>query len=68
MSLRRGMFLSGVVALCAWTLVPIYLIAVSAAGGRAMVDTWPKPFLPIKLSVAALQQFLHISGVWASVG
>jgi multiple sugar transport system permease protein len=67
MTARRGVFLSGVVALCAWTLVPIYLIAVAAVGGRPVVYTWPKPFWPPELAISALRQFLHISGVWSSV-
>ena len=67
MTLRRGMFLAGVATLCAWTLVPIYLIALGALGGEAAVNAWPKPGWPAALSVATLEQFLHISGVWMSL-
>lgn len=67
MTARRGMFLVGVATLCAWTLVPIYLIALSAMGGEALVNAWPKSGWPISWSLAALQSFLNISGVWWSV-
>jgi hypothetical protein len=46
MTLRRAVFITGIVVLCAWTLLPIYLIALGAVGGRTVVNSWPKPFLP----------------------
>ena len=39
---RRLLFWSGAVALCAWVLVPIYLIGLGAFGGRAAAFKWPK--------------------------
>jgi len=67
MTVRRGAFLAGVATLCAWTLLPIYLVALSAIGGESLVDSWPKPVWPVSLSLAALRAFLNISGVWWSV-
>jgi len=67
MTVRRGVFLAGVATLCAWTLLPIYLVALSAIGGEALVDAWPKPVWLVSLSLAALRAFLNISGVWWSV-
>jgi len=32
MTLRRAVFITGIVVLCVWTLVPIYLIALAAVG------------------------------------
>jgi multiple sugar transport system permease protein len=64
MTLRRGIFLVGVFVLCAWTLVPIYLVALSAVGGEPVVDAWPKLFLPTSLSIATLGSFMNLSGVW----
>ncbi len=61
------MFLAGVATLCAWVLVPIYLIALGGIGGEAVVNAWPKLVWPNTWSLVALQQFLHISGVWLSV-
>lgn len=67
MTLQRGVFLAGVATLCAWVLVPIYLIALGGIGGEAAVNAWPKLPWPRTLSFGSLQQFLHISGVWVSV-
>lgn len=67
MTLRRALFLAGVATLCAWVLVPIYLIALGAVGGEAVVNAWPKPFWLLALSFETLRQFMNISGVWMSV-
>jgi len=66
MTLRRAIFLAAVATLCAWVLVPIYLIMLGAIGGEATVNAWPKPFWPITWSLAALRQFMNIAGVWQS--
>jgi multiple sugar transport system permease protein len=63
---RRVIFASGIIALSAWVLVPIYLIALGALGGRAVVYQWPKSFLPTNVSLATLQSFLAIDGIWRS--
>ena len=67
MTIRRGMFMAGVATLCVWTLLPIYLIAMSAFGGEPVVNAWPKSLWAASLSFTPLQAFLHISGVWLSV-
>jgi multiple sugar transport system permease protein len=61
---RRVLFASGLGVLCAWTLVPIYLIFLGALGGPNLVAAWPKPFLPFGMSLGALRYFLDIQGVW----
>jgi multiple sugar transport system permease protein len=66
MSVRRGIFLSGIAVLCAWTLVPLYFIALGAIGGRTAVNTWPKLFWPASLSLTTMREFLNIAGVWTS--
>jgi multiple sugar transport system permease protein len=66
MTLKRGIFLSGVGVLCAWTLVPIWLICISAFGGRTAVDAWPKSFLPSLNSFGTLRAFLDVEGIWTS--
>jgi multiple sugar transport system permease protein len=63
---RKLLFASGITVLCAWTLVPIYLIFLGALGGPDLVAQWPKPFLPIGTSFGALRYFLDIQGVWIS--
>ena len=67
MTLRRAVFITGIVVLCVWTLLPIYLIALGAVGGHTVVNSWPKPFLsPADLSFATMREFLDIAGVWTS--
>ena len=61
---RRFLFWSGAVALCAWVLVPIYLIGLGAFGGRAAAFKWPKDFWPLNASLDQLLTFLRIEGVW----
>ncbi len=61
---RRLLFWSGAVALCAWVLVPIYLIGLGAFGGRAAAFKWPKDFWPRNASLDQLLTFLRIEGVW----
>lgn len=61
---RRWLYVTGVLALCAWVLVPIYLIGLGAMGGRLAVFKWPKAFAPGEASFAALATFLKIEGVW----
>jgi multiple sugar transport system permease protein len=60
---RRLMFWTGVATLCAWVLLPIYLVALGAFGGRMAVFKWPKSLWPGDMSAAAMQQFLAVDGV-----
>lgn len=62
--LRRTVYVSGVLALCAWVLLPIYLIGLGAFGGRAGVFKWPKSLWPGQASLDAMLTFLRIEGVW----
>jgi multiple sugar transport system permease protein len=66
MTARRGIFLTGIFVLCAWTLVPLYFIALGAVGGREAVNSWPKAFWPTSVSFTTLREFLNIAGVWTS--
>jgi len=50
--------------LCAWVLVPIFLVALGAFGGRPAVYQWPKSLWPASLSFNQLAIFLQIDGVW----
>lgn len=61
---RKWLYATGVLALCAWVLVPIYLIGIGAMGGRLAAFKWPKALLPGEASFAALATFLRIEGVW----
>lgn len=64
MNPRRLVYVTGVIALCAWILVPIYMIALGAFGGRAFAFKWPKSLAPTGLSLDQLMTFLAIEGVW----
>jgi multiple sugar transport system permease protein len=61
---RRTIYVSGIVMLCAWVLVPIYLVALGAFGGRLGAFKWPKTVLPTETSLAAFMTFVQIEGVW----
>jgi multiple sugar transport system permease protein len=61
---RRLLYVSGVVALCVWVLLPIYLVALGAFGGRPAVFKWPKEIWPASASFDQLMLFLRIEGVW----
>ena len=61
---RRFFLGAAVAALCAWVLVPIYLLGLGAFSGRAGVFKWPKSIWPTGLSLDALLTFLRIEGVW----
>jgi multiple sugar transport system permease protein len=65
---RRRLFWTGVVALSAWVLLPIYLVALGAFGGRAAVFKWPKSLWPTDVSLAAMTTFLQVEGVAKAFG
>lgn len=50
-----------------WVLVPFYLIALAAFSEPDAVFTYPKPLLPLALSVETMDYFLRSRGVFASV-
>ena len=66
MTARRGLFYAGIATLCAWTLVPIYFVALGALGGREAVYQWPRSPWPGGISFATMRAFLSIDGVWVS--
>ncbi|HKY50347.1 MAG TPA: carbohydrate ABC transporter permease [Candidatus Limnocylindria bacterium] len=53
--------------LAAWTLVPIYLIAVAAFSQSAAVYDFPKSLLPTKFSTDTMSFFVNSTGVLPSV-
>jgi multiple sugar transport system permease protein len=65
---RRLLVWTGIVALLAWVLVPIYLVALGAFGGRLGVFRWPKSLWPTDLAIAPMMQFLNIEGVFNALG
>ncbi len=63
-SARRFLLWTGIVALLAWVLVPIYFVALGAFGGRLGVFRWPKSIWPTDLAIEPMMQFLTIEGVF----
>lgn len=62
-SSRRWLMWSAIAALCAWVLVPIYLVALGALGGRQGVYQWPKTGLPSGISLEPFILFVQTEGV-----
>lgn len=63
MTARRLLFGAGVATLCVWVLLPVYLVALGAFGGRAAVFRWPKTLWPADVSLQAMLTFLQVEGV-----
>ena len=60
---RKWLYWSGVVAISAWVLLPIYFVALGAFGGRAAVYKWPKTFWPADATWQVVLTFLQVEGV-----
>ena len=63
MTARRLLFGAGVATLCAWVILPVYLVGLGAFGGRAAVYRWPKTLWPADVSLQAMLTFLQVEGV-----
>jgi multiple sugar transport system permease protein len=63
----RVLLYAAAVFLAAWTLLPIYLIAVAAFSERSAVYDYPKPLLPTAFSTDTMAFFVGSSGVINSV-
>jgi multiple sugar transport system permease protein len=66
-SISHALLIMAVVVLCAWTIVPIYLVALGGLGGEATVYAWPKPFWPLSWSARNFSTFLAIEGIWPAL-
>jgi multiple sugar transport system permease protein len=64
---RRFLFWTGIAVLMVWVILPIYLVALGAFGGRLGVYRWPKSIWPADLSIASMMQFLSIEGVFGAL-
>jgi len=61
----KFLFLAGVVLLCAWVLVPIYLLVVNVLSSPQEVSGFPKSGVP-SFDFGSIQFFLSFAGVgWA---
>lgn len=61
---RNVLLGAGVVAVSAWVLAPIYLLAVTTLAGRAGVNAWPKTLAPQTLTLETLTFFFSVDGVF----
>src|SRR5579875_1795971 len=66
-ALKRAVFVCGVLLICAWVVVPIYLIALGGLGGQQVVYAWPKPFWPLAWAGGNFTAFLAIQGIWSAL-
>jgi len=63
----RVLLYGAAIFLAAWTLVPIYLIALAAFSKSAAVYEFPKSFLPTQFSTETMSFFVNSTGVLPSV-
>jgi multiple sugar transport system permease protein len=63
----RVLLYGAAIFLAAWTLVPIYLIAVAAFSKSLSVYDFPKSFLPTQFSTETMSFFVNSTGVLGSV-
>lgn len=61
--LDRGVIYGSAVVLAIWSLVPFYLIAISAFTPQSNVSEYPKPFVPSALSLSTVRIFFEAAGI-----
>ena len=62
-ALDRTLIYGSAVVLAIWTLIPFYLIAISALTPQSNISDYPKPLFPAALSISTVQLFLESSGI-----
>ncbi len=69
-SARRFLFVSAVIVICAWVLVPIYLLLVNTLSSPQEVTSFPNSFVP-SFDFGSIQFFVSFAGVakalWNSI-
>jgi len=58
----RFVYVSAVVLLCAWVLVPIYFLLINTLSSPDTVNSFPKPFVP-EFDLGSLQFFAGFAGM-----
>jgi multiple sugar transport system permease protein len=66
-SAGRFLFIAAIVLICAWVLVPIYLLFVNTLSSPAQVSAFPKTGLP-GWDFGSIQFFMGFSGVVRALG
>ncbi|NOC85163.1 MULTISPECIES: carbohydrate ABC transporter permease [Ruegeria] len=66
----KGLYRAGVILLCAWVIVPLYLLFVNTMSSPDTVNSFPKSFLP-EFDMGSLEFFAGFQGMltalWNSV-
>ena len=66
----RGLYRAGVILLCAWVIVPLYLLFVNTMSSPETVNSFPKSFFP-EFNMGSLNFFMGFQGMltalWNSV-
>lgn len=58
----RYVYISGVVLLCAWVLIPLYLLLVNTLSSPEAVNSFPKSFIP-EFNLGSLEFFAGFTGM-----
>jgi multiple sugar transport system permease protein len=66
-SAGRFLFIAAIVLICAWVLVPIYLLLVNTLSSPTQVSAFPKTGLP-SWDFGSIQFFMGFSGVLKALG
>lgn len=62
----RGLYRAGVILLCAWVIVPLYLLFVNTMSSPDTVNSFPKSFLP-EFDMGSLEFFMGFQGMLAAL-
>jgi multiple sugar transport system permease protein len=62
----RLVYVSAVVMLCAWVLVPIYFLLINTLSSPDTVNSFPKPFFP-EFDLGSLQFFAGFAGMLSAL-
>ncbi|WP_170410233.1 carbohydrate ABC transporter permease [Ruegeria atlantica] len=66
----RGLYWAGVILLCAWVIIPLYLLFVNTMSSPDTVNSFPKSFIP-EFNMGSLEFFMGFQGMlralWNSV-
>ncbi|SMO95113.1 carbohydrate ABC transporter permease [Ruegeria faecimaris] len=66
----RGLYRAGVILLCAWVIIPLYLLFVNTMSSPDTVNSFPKSFIP-EFNMGSLEFFMGFQGMlralWNSV-
>ncbi|MCJ7873956.1 carbohydrate ABC transporter permease [Marinovum sp. 2_MG-2023] len=65
-SAGRFLYVSGVVLLCAWVIVPIYFLMINTLSSPETVNSFPKPFFP-EFDLGSLTFFAGFAGMLSAL-